>query len=432
MSDSAFVYFVCQSGTEPQLKREIVEQFPQWKLAFSRPGFLTMKTGGPVTRQLNLKSTFARTFGWCLQKLSGDDALALAEQAAESFIVSGARQLHVWQRDANIPGERGFEPFVTSLAEEIAQRIMAAIVRRGEKPPALNRPAKPNSLVFDVAIVEPGQWWLGHHHVNQVAQQWPGGVPCEFQRTDVISRAYYKLAEALLWSHMAIRKGDLCTELGSAPGGAVQRLVELGARVIAVDPAALDESLQQHPLVTHLRMRTRQIPKKEIAATRWLFADLNVTPEYTLEALEDIVLHRAVKVQGLVATLKMTDWKLAEHLETYRQRVKSWGFKMVQTRQLAFGRQEICLVAFRDRFTQRADRRSKPRAQLAIPESETASEPSAGNKLDSSNTEISSVKKSRTLPRARPAKASELSDTTKPARGTKPKKDRRRKPKKST
>ncbi len=367
MSDSAFVYFVCQAGTEPQLKREIIAQFPHWKLAFSRPGFLTMKTGVPATRQLNLKSTFARTFGWSLQRLSGNDAMVLAEQAAELFVVSGARQLHVWQRDSNIPGERGYEPFTTSLAEEIAQLILAAIVRRGEKPPTVNRPAKPISLVFDVALVEPGQWWLGQHHVNQVAQQWPGGVPCEFQRSDVISRAYYKLAEALLWSHMTIRKGDVCTELGSAPGGAVQRMLEFGARVIAVDPAELDEALQNHPQVTHLRMRTRQIPKKEIAGTRWLFADLNVAPDYTLAALEDIVQHRATKVQGLVATLKMTDWKLAEHLETYRQRVKSWGFKMVQTRQLAFGRQEICLVAFRDRFTQRADRRSNPRSTKLAP-----------------------------------------------------------------
>jgi 23S rRNA (cytidine2498-2'-O)-methyltransferase len=317
-----------------------------------------MKVDDPAIHLSNLKSTFARTMGWGLCRLSGDDALKLANQTVDIMEEHHLTQLHVWQRDSNIPGDHGFEPFTSVLAQEVASLIEQERVRRNLKPATVNQPAKTGSQVLDVAIVEPSQWWLGKHRVETIPQRWPGGVPSSIERQDVISRAYYKLAEAVIWSQMKIRPRDVCTELGSAPGGAVQFLTEMGAQVIAVDPAELDESLQGHPQVSHLRMRTKQIPKKEIATTRWLFADLNVAPDYTISAIQDIVTNRATKVQGIIATLKISDWKLIGQLDAYRQRFKDFGFKHVLSRQLAFGRQEICVAAFRDQFTQRAPKAS--------------------------------------------------------------------------
>ena len=45
--------------------------------------------------------------------------------------------------------------------------------------------------------------------------RWPGGVPFLKQRDDVISRAFYKMQEALKWSRLPIQPGDRCVETKS-------------------------------------------------------------------------------------------------------------------------------------------------------------------------------------------------------------------------
>ena len=48
---------------------------------------------------------------------------------------------------------------------------------------------------------------------------------------------------------------------------------------------------------------------------------------------------------GLLLTLKLLDWKLAEEIPSYLGRIRSWGYRRVQARQLAHNRQEICVAA---------------------------------------------------------------------------------------
>ena len=75
--------------------------------------------------------------------------------------------------------------------------------------------------------------------------------------------------------------------------------------------------------------------------------DSNVAPGHTLDTVESIVLHPTVKVKGLVLTLKLLEWSLASEAATWLDRVRQWGFGVVKARQLAYGRQEICVVAQR-------------------------------------------------------------------------------------
>jgi 23S rRNA (cytidine2498-2'-O)-methyltransferase len=82
-------------------------------------------------------------------------------------------------------------------------------------------------------------------------------------------------------------------------------------------------------------------------------ADLNVAPNYTLDAVESIVTHRATHFRGLLLTLKLIEWELAEHIPEYLERVRSWGFEYVRARQLSYNRQEICVAALRRRAMRR-------------------------------------------------------------------------------
>lgn len=73
--------------------------------------------------------------------------------------------------------------------------------------------------------------------------------------------------------------------------------------------------------------------------------DANVAPKYTLDTVEAIVTQPEVRIEGLLLTLKLTDLALAAELPLFHKRIRSWGYRRVRARQLAFNRQEVCVVA---------------------------------------------------------------------------------------
>jgi 23S rRNA (cytidine2498-2'-O)-methyltransferase len=441
-SQTRFIFIVCQLGAENTLKTEIAAQHPELKFAFSKSGFLTFKLDPEHhwPEKFILKSTFARAYGWSLGKLEGTDGKLLASTSLKQFLEvaerhaaateasksskapkknpSGATSrnpvssqaperavvpsrtplrgmnLHVWERDSLIPGQKGFEPGVSVLAEEVGEVLTSvphtlnaeghwtvgaandlSVSLSGQPngstdPPEpthapttpclqirINQPAAIDSLVFDLVLVEPNQWWIGYHYAVTPPGRWPGGVPLIQPKNPPISRAYFKAAEALAWSGINIQPGQWCAEIGSAPGGCCQLLLEKGAKVIGIDPAEMDPSITQHPNFVHLRKRGNEVKKKEFANVKWLFADINIVPNYTLDTITEIVNNQHVHIQGLVLTMKLADWSLADQIPAFRKRIGEAGFKLIKTRQLAFNRREFCLVAVKDKFVLRKNRK---------------------------------------------------------------------------
>ncbi len=164
-----------------------------------------------------------------------------------------------------------------------------------------------------------------------------------------ISRAWYKVYEALAWSRLPIPPGSRIADLGSAPGGTSQALLEMGHWVLGIDPAEMSSRVLQHPRFTHLRLRTTQVRRREFRNIHWLLSDMSVAPDYTLDAAESIVTRTDVRIHGMLLTLKLLEWRFSERIGDYVGRVRSWGFDRVWTRQLAHNRQEVCLAALKGR-----------------------------------------------------------------------------------
>jgi 23S rRNA (cytidine2498-2'-O)-methyltransferase len=80
----------------------------------------------------------------------------------------------------------------------------------------------------------------------------------------------------------------------------------------------------------------------------WLVVDMNVAPRYTLDTVEAIVTHPEVSIRGLLLTLKLLDWNLADEMPLHLARIRSWGFRDVRARQLTHNRQELCVAAMRE------------------------------------------------------------------------------------
>lgn len=347
-----FLFVVCQVGIEPALKAEIAREWPEFRFSYSRPGFVTFRlpAGFQVTGDFDLRSVFARTFGVSLGKLIGEDA---SESAAQTWQLVGDRRidvLHCWQRDIAVPGDNRFEPGPTPLADEVAKTI-AQHVPEGKL--VVNRTARAGQTILDCVLVEPNEWWIGYHCASGLPTRWPGGVPVIRSAAEPISRAYFKMEESLRWSQLPMKKGDLCAEIGSAPGGAAQRLLEKGQFVLGIDPAEMDERVLAHPNFAHIRRRAAQVARREFKHVRWLFADSNVAPNHTLDSVEGVVTHSSTHVRGMIVTLKLLDMELAAEIPAHLERIRSWGFKWVRARQLAFNRREICVCAMRNRAMRR-------------------------------------------------------------------------------
>jgi len=138
-------------------------------------------------------------------------------------------------------------------------RMAARYSRAGDRKVSANQIAQANDLILDVVMVEPNEWWFGFHYATTTAGRWPGGVPKIDASQEVISRAYFKLDEALRWSGIKINPGDVCAEIGSAPGGACQLLLEQEAIVIGVDPAEMETEVLEHTNFTHIRRRGNEV-----------------------------------------------------------------------------------------------------------------------------------------------------------------------------
>ncbi|MCA9106092.1 MAG: hypothetical protein KDA83_11725 [Planctomycetales bacterium] len=344
MSDDLFVFLVCQVDTEPLVKRWFASRLPGARFAFSRPGLLTYKLPDDSIDTLTTIGTLPllRTFGRSLGMVAGDRAALLGE-LAKNPVASECRVWHLWARDRARVGEFEFEPFADGARELECQWLAEQL---GPTPaPLCNVPANRGDRVLDLIAVDPDRWLIGTHVATGPASCWVGGVP-PLTRREVISRAYYKLDEAIRWTQLPLRKGDVALELGAAPGGACQLLLEKGLHVSGVDPAEIDPRVAEHPHFEHLKMRGGDLKKRGLKQVDWLICDANLVPDRTLDEVEPIVTSPHVNLKGVVLTLKMAQWEYFDRLDDFVARIRSWGWRQIKVRHRAFDRQEIVVVAW--------------------------------------------------------------------------------------
>jgi 23S rRNA (cytidine2498-2'-O)-methyltransferase len=330
-----FVFATCQAGAETALKTEIQERNRGLKLAYSRPGFVTFKSDGSVAHaDFELGSVLAHSFGVSLGKAEGasstERAAATAARAEELARSGGEWRLHVWDRRREAEGEGGTD--ATALVEaEI--RAATSVFERETVP-------KVGDMVFDLAIVDEGEWWMGYHVHSHAHRPWPGGRPPFELKSDAPSRGYLKLREGVAWAGLPLRKGERALELGASPGGASFALLELGLWVIGVDPADIDPRVVGDRRFRHIRRQALQIAADELERPDWLFCDMNVPPEEALPAA--LRLASDLRVKGGLITLKLKDWKQIANVPGYLEKIEKRGFRSVKAGHLFYGRTEIC------------------------------------------------------------------------------------------
>ena len=378
---SRFLMTTCRGGAERALKGEVARLRPDWRPAYMRRGFLTFKCPATVTdddvfaTDLGFARRLAIPLGTVGQAASGepitsgesDERTAAVWKLAES-LVPGPAHVHVWPRDGALRPEKpagvaavgDTDDSETLPTDEVKDDPVAKYL--DEVRESLARTAPPafaalatteaetsraeGEIVLDVCVVSPDEWRVGWHRATGTRGHWPGGLFEEALPDHAVSRGYLKIREALAWSGFAPEPGESIVELGCAPGGASQALLDLGLMVHGFDPADVAPAVIANANFKHWRMRSKDAPRKAFAGIEWLYVDINLPPNYTLDTVEGLLRSPGVEFAGLLLTLKLPDWELADELPRNLERVRGWGFEHVAMRQLTMNRQEVCVAAW--------------------------------------------------------------------------------------
>lgn len=343
--DPSFLFTVCQVGAEKALKSELARDYPQFKFAFSQPGFITFKwdSKNSLPPDFELKSVFARAYGlskgqFQLQEI--DSILNLAKELAVQAS-KGRIHLHVWEKDQYAPGE---EPMGFSFGQSSSE--FESQLRQAAEPYLFAPHSIPASgeTVLDIIILDELKGWIGFHIHSGFHSIFPGGRHRISLPQDAPSRAYLKFEEGLQWSGAALRKGDTAIEIGSAPGGTSYALLKRGLKVIGIDPGDMAPELLKNSDFIHMKRTVASVLREELPQSiQWLLLDMNVEPRISLFAVDRLASRMKDTLLGVFLTVKMNQWRYAAEIPSMVEHVKAMGMVRVKVAQLSSHRQEILI-----------------------------------------------------------------------------------------
>ncbi len=190
--------------------------------------------------------------------------------------------------------------------------------------------------------------WLGLAPTGWHRSPWSGGERhFAHKGTDQVSRAGFKLLEAIEVFQLTLAPGQRAVDLGAAPGGWTHVLAQAGLRVDAVDPAALDPRVLALPGVRHHRQRaevwledSRRHPE-----AAWLVNDMRMDASDAARLLVQLA-PGMVDGARLVTTLKLPERGLVTAM---RRAVDALGaaWEVDAVRHLFHNRTEVTVAATR-------------------------------------------------------------------------------------
>ena len=178
-------------------------------------------------------------------------------------------------------------------------------------PPVSEKPRPFPWLLPDSPM---GAWTLLDAHTligsAHCTNPFPGGrITFTEDHAGPPSRAYLKLWEALVRARRWPLPGERCLDAGASPGGWSWALAALGAEVIAVDRAALDERVFRvrapagTPPVRFVRHDAFTLKPEDIGPVDWLFCDVVCYPGRLFRWIEAWLASGLAK--NYVCTIKM-------------------------------------------------------------------------------------------------------------------------------
>ncbi|MBN2191233.1 MAG: 23S rRNA (cytidine(2498)-2'-O)-methyltransferase RlmM [Polyangiaceae bacterium] len=340
-------FFTTRPGAETDLVEELSIALAPHRARVCGPSCVRSQ-GAPTMPGGTVDLTFARQGFRLVQELAGEDQQLVARLTAAVGSVPALRRdprgpwtLMVWAPDAE----------ATSRLAGAAAAIETAVLQGIEaQDPSLALRHRPwqragalGAILVQAVLVARDRIVLGEVSAERALSLAPGGRFRMRVRRSRPSRSARKLEEALAWFGVEPSPGELCVDLGAAPGGWSWALLERRARVIAVDPGRLRRDLMEHRGVEYLSQSAFRFTPSTPAD--WLFCDMAWRPHEVAELLAKWGRRRWASL--LVANLKLPMRRKAANVEELRGIVATGGWRDVRSRQLYHDRDEVTVTAHR-------------------------------------------------------------------------------------
>lgn len=276
-------------------------------------------------------------------------AAALAMLPSFSRLERGIH-FSVQSRMVSTDKNQGKRPYSSGKLNQI---LAEAIIDETQATEAIKKPQVVVSLLCTSTIC-----YIGISYVEENLSSWPGGARQFAQTEEQISRAEFKLLEALEVFGVALPSQGIALDLGAAPGGWTRLLLEAGLSVIAIDPARLDPRLSKRKNLEHYRGYAEDYIEEAVRKAKRYDIIVNDMRMDAREAAR-LLVRAAVclKKEGfIISILKLphaapTVNPLINLREALAILQKEYSF--VQTQQLYHNRQEVTIVAAHPRLARR-------------------------------------------------------------------------------
>ncbi len=192
---------------------------------------------------------FARHICPVLAEISlpdGDEVISVLQAVIADFVdlVDPSLSFSVQTR---VFGAALLKPF------NVNEALATAVQQQTGAPLDVRQPEQILSVVIHEQVA-----YLGLSLALHNLSDWAGGVRRFARDEGQISRAEFKLLEALEVFRITLPPYGLALDLGAAPGGWTRVLHKLQQYITAVDPATLHPSLKQERTIRHKRMTAEE------------------------------------------------------------------------------------------------------------------------------------------------------------------------------
>ena len=193
-----------------------------------------------------------------------------------------------------------------------------------------------------ISIVVKERAYLGISSPEENLSDWAGGRIRFHKGEEQISRAEFKLEEAIKCMNVQILPQSRVLDLGAAPGGWSRIALERGAEVTAVDPAELDKRLKGRPGLKHIQDTAQNFVKRSEQSFDLLLNDMRMDAAESA-ALTNLCAPMLLEGGFALLTLKLTGNNPLKQIND-AEKVLLKCYELVGARQLFHNRSEITVL----------------------------------------------------------------------------------------
>ena len=268
-------------------------------------------------------------------------ATAIADLPGLALLERGTH-FAVQSRLAQTEESQGGRPYSSGQINQALAEMIA------EETGATESIKRPQVIISLLCTMDKG--YMGISTAEENLSSWPGGARRFAQTPEQMSRAEFKLLEALDVFGVTLPSQGHALDLGAAPGGWTRLLLEAGLNVVAVDPANLDPRLTRGKRLEHYRGYAENYLDEAIRRGTHFDLIVNDMRMDAREAARQLVkASLCLRTDGFIISV----FKLPHAapginpLTNLKEALNILGkrFSLVQARQLFHNRQEVTVVA---------------------------------------------------------------------------------------